>query len=178
MLRSLIAPVLLAFVLTACSEQASGPPPPPHRLTADAAGHYCGMGLAEHTGPKGQILLKSQSTPVWFSSARDAFAYTMLDEEAKDVRAIYVSDMGKAPTWDKPGDDNWIDARQALFVIESRRAGGMGAAETIPFSDRSAAERFAAEHGGRVVSFGEVPYEYVLNSEPAEIGGEGYGTEG
>lgn len=167
-----LAALLFAVALAGCGEEAAGPPPPPHKLTAEAVGHYCGMNLTEHQGPKGQILLKSQAAPVWFSSARDAFAYTMLDEEAKDVRAIYVSDMAKAPSWESPGGDNWIEARQALFVIGSRRQSGMGAPETVPFSDRAAAERFAAENGGRVVAFAEVPHDYVLSSEPGAEAGD------
>jgi copper chaperone NosL len=164
---SFVALLLAALSVAGCSEEQSAVLPAPHKLTAEAVGHYCGMDLLEHTGPKGQIILASQSVPVWFSSARDAFSYTMLDEEAKDVRAVYVSDMGKAPSWEKPGVDNWIEARKALFVIESRRQGGMGAPETIPFSDRADAERFVVENGGRIVAFADVPQDYVLSSEPA-----------
>jgi copper chaperone NosL len=61
--------------------------------------------------------------------------------------------MGKAPTWDKPGDDNWVDAHQAFFVVDSRKQSGMGAPETVPFSDRAAADKFAESNGGRVLSF-------------------------
>lgn len=165
--RSFAALLVASFAAAGCGEQQSAALPAPHTLTAEAVGHYCGMGLMEHTGPKGQIILASRSTPVWFSSARDAFSYTMLDEEAKDVLAIYVSDMGKAPSWEHPGADNWIEARKALFVIESRRQGGMGAPETVPFSERAAAERFVGENGGRIVAFAEVPRDYVLSSEPA-----------
>lgn len=161
-----VALLLVVLSVAGCGEQETAVLPAPHTLTAEAVGHYCGMDLMEHTGPKGQIILASQSTPVWFSSARDAFSYTMLDEEAKDVRAVYVSDMGKAPSWEKPGVDNWIEARSALFVIESRRQGGMGAPETIPFSDRADAEKFVADNGGRIVAFAEVPQDYVLGSEP------------
>lgn len=168
--QSFVALLLAALSVVGCSEEQSAALPAPHKLTAEAAGHYCGMDLMEHTGPKGQIILASQSTPVWFSSARDAFSYTMLDEEAKDVRAVYVSDMGKAPSWENPGVANWIEARRALFVIESRKQGGMGAPETIPFSDRADAERFVAENGGRIVAFAEVPQDYVLSSEPAAEG--------
>jgi copper chaperone NosL len=164
---SFIVVLFAALSIAGCGEEQSAALPAPHKLTADAVGHYCGMNIMEHTGPKGQIILASQSAPVWFSSARDAFSYTMLDEEAKDVRAVYMSDMGKAPSWDKPGADNWIDARKALFVIESRKQGGMGAPETIPFSDRGGAERFVAENGGRIVAFADVPQDYVLSSEPA-----------
>ena len=79
-----------------------------------------------------------------------ARSFTMLPEEPKDIRAIYVSDMAKALDWDKPGTTNWVDARQASFVIGSRMKGGMGGDEAVPFSDKGAAERFAAENGGKV----------------------------
>ncbi|HEY7764235.1 MAG TPA: nitrous oxide reductase accessory protein NosL [Aestuariivirgaceae bacterium] len=151
--------------LAACEQDVAEAPPKPHELTADAIGHYCGMSLLEHTGPKGQIILASRAEPIWFSSARDAVAFTKLPEEPKDIRGIYVSDMAKAPSWDHPGQNNWIDARQAFFVIGSSAKGGMGAAETVPFSQRSEAERFSAERGGRVVIFDDIPRDYVLGSD-------------
>ena len=40
----------------------------------------------------------------------------------------------------------------------------MGAPETIPFSTRPAAERFMADNGGSVVTFAQVPRDYVLGS--------------
>ena len=160
---ALVSAILAAAVLAGCDENQSGQAPPqPHTLGASAIGHYCGMNVLEHSGPKGQIILASRPEPVWFSSARDAFSFYMLPEEPKDIRAIYVSDMARAASWENPGTANWIEARRAFFVIESRRKGGMGADETVPFSDRAAAEKFAAQNGGRVVTFQEVPREYVL----------------
>jgi nitrous oxide reductase accessory protein NosL len=159
-----------AMLLAACGPETAAPPPPPFALTSEATGHYCGMNLLEHKGPKGQIILADQ--PIWFSSARDALSFTMLPEEPKNIRAIYVSDMAKAPSWDDPGANNWVDARNAFFVIGSRMQGGMGAPETVPFSDRAAAEKFAAEHGGRVVLYDAVPRDYVLGSQssmPEEV---------
>jgi copper chaperone NosL len=122
------------------------------------------MNLFEHPGPKGQIFAASLIEPVWFSSVRDAIAFTMLPDEPKDIQAIYVSDMGKAPSWDKPGADNWVEARRALFVIGSRAKAGMGGDEVVPFSDRSVAEKFVADKGGRIVTFDQVPRDYVLAS--------------
>ncbi len=156
--------LLVPFLLAGCNERQAATIPPPHKMTAEAIGHYCGMNLFEHRGPKGQILVASLIEPVWFSSVRDAFAFTMLPDEPKDIQAIYVSDMGKAKSWDKPGADNWVEARKALFVIQSRVKGGMGGDEVVPFSERAAAEKFAAENGGRIVRFAEVPRDYVLGS--------------
>lgn len=175
---TLIGVALGTMALAACTEEAPEAPPAPHALTAEAVGHYCGMNLLEHKGPKSQIILASWSEPIWFSSARDAFSFKMLPEEAKDIRAIYVSDMAKASSWDNPGPTNWVDARKAFFVIGSTKQGGMGAPETVPFSDRAAAEQFAAEYGGRIVRFDEVPKDYVLGSEPGAGGAGGHGGDG
>jgi len=156
--------LLLAAALAGCGEKQAAQLPPPHALTAEAIGHYCGMNLLEHPGPKAQILVRSLIEPVWFSTARDAIAFTMLPDEPKDIAAIYVSDMGKAPSWDKPGADNWVEARKAVFVIGSRATGGMGGDEAVPFSDRGAAETFAAKNGGQIVALADVPRDYVLGS--------------
>lgn len=169
--------LLLPFALLGCEEKQTVQAPPPLKMTAEVIGHYCGMNVLEHPGPKGQVVVASLIEPVWFSSARDTIAFTVLPEEPKDIQAIYVSDMGKAPNWDKPGADNWIEARKALFVIGSRAKGGMGGNEAVPFSDRAAAETFVAENGGRIVPFSEVPREYVLGSAGERTGAAEAGTD-
>jgi copper chaperone NosL len=43
----------------------------------------------------------------------------------------------------------------------------------VPFSERAAADAFAARHGGRVAAFSEIPRTYVLGSgEAARAGPE------
>jgi copper chaperone NosL len=90
-----------------------------------------------------------------------------MPDQPRDIRAIYVSDMARAPSWDEPGATNWIDARKAFFVIGSRKQGGMGAAEAVPFGNRAAADAFAAANGGNVVTLAEIPGGYVLGSDSA-----------
>jgi len=162
--RTILLALLVPLALAGCNEKQAAKIPSPHRMTAEDIGHYCGMNVLEHPGPKGHIFAASLIEPVWFSSVRDTIAFTMLPDEPKDILAIYVSDMGKTPDWDKPGADNWIEARKALFVIESRVKSGMGGDEAVPFSDRATAEKFAGENGGRIVGFDEVPRDYVLAS--------------
>jgi len=164
MRRLALTVAIIALVFAGCDQREAAQLPPPVVMTQDAIGHYCGMNLFEHPGPKGQIIVKSLIEPVWFSSTRDAIAFTMLPDEPKDIQAIYVSDMGKAPSWDKPGADNWVEARKALFVIGSGIKGGMGSEEAVPFSDHAAAEKFVSKNGGRIVSFAEVPRDYVLGA--------------
>ena len=164
-MRPILATLALLAILpaAACGEdETAAAPPPPVALTQDAIGHYCGMALVEHDGPKGQILLRGSDRPVWFSSARDTIAFTMLSEESKAIRAVYVSDMAKAESWTQPGATNWVEARSAHFVLGSDRRGGMGAEEAVPFSDRAAADRFATAHGGRLVRLAELPRDWVL----------------
>ena len=173
MLRAALLAGLFALGLAGCSEEKKVEVPPAATLTASAVGHYCGMNLVEHEGPKGQILLRSRKDPIWFSSARDALSFTMLPEEPRDIAAIYVSDMAKAPSWADPGAGNWIDARTATFVIGSSRKGGMGADEAVPFSTAEAAQEFARQYGGRLAGFSEMPKDYVLGATAAETGSAG-----
>ena len=135
--------------------------PPPVEPTREASGHYCGMILVDHRGPKAQIHLPDEAEPVWFSSVRDAIAFTMLPEERRDFTVMYVNDMGVAE-WDAPEPGTWVDAAGAHYVIGSDRMGGMGVPEAVPFAARDAAERFAADHGGRIVALTDVPEGYIF----------------
>lgn len=160
--------LVASLLLAACENEQQAEMPPPFSLTAEAMGRYCGMNVLEHAGPKGQIILRQIPEAIWFSSARDTVAFTMLPDEPKEIAAIYVSDMGRAPSWDKPGAENWVDARKAIFVIGSARRGGMGAEEAVPFSEEAAARDFASSNGGEVVKFDDLPESYILGE-----GGEG-----
>ena len=178
MITGMITGLLLGLlaVLASCSEeQTAKAPPPPQELTAAAIGHYCGMQVTEHPGPKAQILLTDRNDPVWFSSARDAFAFTMLPEEPKNIAAVYVTDMGKAASWDHPGPGTWVDAHRAVYVIGSSRRGGMGAEEAVPFADEATARQFAAQYGGEVVPFDKVPRDYVLGAAEQQKPASGHG---
>lgn len=164
-----LAFMVSALLVAGCEGEKDAAPPAPFALTSEAIGRYCGMNVLEHAGPKGQVILDAKiGEPIWFSSARDTLAFTMLPEEPKDYAAVYVSDMGKAPSWEKPGETNWIDAKRAFYVIGSALRSGMGAEEAVPFSTRDAAEKFASKNGGKVVSFGDVPRDYILGTGETE----------
>lgn len=156
-----IGAIMLA--LSACGgDEPAAPPPAPHAVSADAVGHYCGMMLKDHAGPKGQIFVKGRAAPVWFSSIKQVFAYTRLPEEPKGLAAIYVNDMAAAGPDGAADPKAWVDARQAFYVIGSSFLGGMGAEDAMPFSDQARALAFAQTHGGRVVRFADVPEDYVF----------------
>lgn len=151
----MIRAALLALLLLAACDDTPAAPPPPARMTQDAIGHYCGMALLDHAGPKGQIHIAGRVLPYWFTSVRDTKVFTLLPEEPKAVVAIYVTDMAGGP-------GAWIEAGRAVYVIGSDQMGGMGAPEAVPFGERAPAERFAERHGGRVVAWNAIPADYVL----------------
>ena len=165
-MRDHLAAALLAAVLAAACSPAPPPlaPPAAAEVQAEAVGHYCGMLLVDHEGPKGQIHLLSRKAPVWFSSVRDTIAFMRLPEEPHDIAAVYVNDMARAKHWDQPEPGMWVDARQAWFVVDSEMRGGMGAPEAVPFSDEAAAQTFRAAHQGRVVRLADIPDAYVLGT--------------
>ena len=154
------------LLLVGCGEEQAAEAPPAQEPTREATGHYCGMIVVDHPGPKGHIFVGGRDEPVWFSSVRDTVAFTMLPEETKDLRAVWVNDMGQVKNWKSPEAGTWIDARAAWFVVGSRKMGGMGAPEPVPFGKEHAAHAFAGTHGGHVVAFADIPRDYVLGDVP------------
>ncbi len=153
-------------VLAGCNrgDTAAGAPRP-REVTDASVAKFCGMSLTEMGGPKGQIFVRGLPDPYWFGSVRNAFAFLFLPEMPKAISAFYVSDMARAKDWDQPEPGTWVDAHKASYVIGSRRRSGMGTEEAIPFGDAAAARRFADANGGRVVSFDEMPRDYVLTAD-------------
>lgn len=158
----LLAALCTALLTTGCDDQASVVQADPRDPGREAVGHYCGMILADHPGPKGQIFVEGRVDPYWFSSVRDAVAFTLLPEEPKRITGFYVNDAAKLGDWAHPDMDQWINAETAWYVIGSERRGGMGAAEAVPFKDKDDAAAFSGEFGGRVVALDGIPHDYIL----------------
>ena len=154
--------LLFVFLLAACEKDLPVEVPSAQTLTREASGYYCLMTVVYHKGPKGQIILSDKKV-LWFTSVRDTISFTLSPEEPKNIAAIYVNDMSEAD-WDNPGADNWIDAHQAWYVLGSKRSGGMGAPEAVPFLTKEKAELFASNQGGSVYAFNSIPEKYILHS--------------
>ncbi|SEK03085.1 copper chaperone NosL [Cribrihabitans marinus] len=153
---------LIALIaLAACKEEVAEAPPPA-ALTEAALSYFCQMNVAEHGGPKGQIHLKGHPQPLFFAQVRDMLAYLKSPERDAEITAIYVSDMGRADSWDHPGPDNWTEAANAIYVVEAGVRGGMGAPEIVPFADAGAAQSFIGAYGGRALPMTEIPDDAVL----------------
>ena len=160
-----VVPLCLGLALAGCGGDPGGgrPPPPPHTaIPEDATGHYCGMFMFEHKGPKGQILLRDREEPVWFTTIREVFAYTHLPEEPRAIAATYVQDMGRIRPDHSFPDDAWVNAHTAWYLIKSRYIGGMGIHDALPFSDPAAARPYQQAYGGDIVAFRDVPQDYIF----------------
>jgi copper chaperone NosL len=162
--------LLAALLAAACDQTRKVEIPSPAPFDPGASSHFCGMAIGEHPGPKGQIWVEDNKQPVWFASVRDTIAFTLLPEEPKDIRAIYVTDMATAPSWEKAAEGQWIEARTAIYVIDSTVSGGMDASEAVPFSQRAAAEAFVVRHGGRLVAFTDIPRADILGTPAGSEG--------
>ncbi|MDG4884875.1 nitrous oxide reductase accessory protein NosL [Mesorhizobium sp. WSM4884] len=168
-----LAAAVLSVLLAGCNQEIAGQSkPPPQEPTATSVAYFCSMGLLEHGGPKGQAFRAGKSEPVWFSSVRDAVAFSMLPGEPKDVVAIYVNDMAKARNWNRPEAGAWVEAHDAWYAIGSDYNAGMGGKDAVPFSDEKAARSFTAAHGGTVVRFNEIPEKYILESDESDAAAE------
>lgn len=159
--------LVAALALAACREEEVKAPPPAD-LTDTALSYFCQMNVAEHGGPKGQIHLKGHPQPLFFAQVRDMVAYLKSPERDAEIVAVYVSDMGVAPSWESPGMSNWIAADGANFVVGAGVAGGMGAPEIVPFADPEDAAGFVRRYGGQSVRLADIPDEAALGAVDLE----------
>ena len=148
---------------------------PGHGLSAAPAdrGHFAdrdgwALALGAIHGLRGYLDKAYPGLPLFFSQVKDAVAYLRMPEQSDTVTIAYVSDMGTAPSWDDVGAMNWIAAASAVYVIGSDAKGGMDAAEFVPFSDPAKAQAFAAQNGGQVVAFDQIPQSAFDAGTPPE----------
>lgn len=144
-------------LLAACGRKAETPPQATEPDTATAC-DLDGMLLADYAGPKAQIFYAGDARPHWFCDTVEMFHTLLSPEQPRQVRAVFVQDMGRAD-WDRPRG-HWFDARGGLYVVGSKRHGSMG--PTIAsFREEKDARDFVGEYGGKVLRFAEVRPEMV-----------------
>lgn len=146
----------LATVLAACgpSETVSGPA----EINDSTTCALDGMTLADYPGPKAQIHYEGDKEPLFFCDTVEMFSLFLKPEQIKKIKALYVQDMSKTQ-WDEP-KGAWMDARNAFYVVGSKKHGSMG--PTIgSFSTLQNAETFARENGGKVHPFTDITSNMV-----------------
>lgn len=123
--------------------------------------HLCGMLITRFNGPKGEIFRKGQgANVVKFCSTRDMFSYYLDPENKRNVAKMLVHDMSEMP-WSAINDEYFIDAKNAWYVIGSKKIGAMG--KTLAsFGKQSDAEYFSEKFGGKVIKFEEIGLDELM----------------
>lgn len=154
-----ILAALTAALLAACGQPAGPTAVAPLEISRSTSCSLDGMLLADYPGPKAQIFYAGQAEPDFFCDTIEMFHVYLTPEQVREVRGIFVQDMGKAD-WDEP-HDHWIDAKSAYYVYGSKREGSMG--PTIAsFALEQDATKFAAEYGGKVTRFADIQPDMVV----------------
>lgn len=150
---------LAAVTLAGCGrEQPAVDAGKPREISGATTCSLDGMLLADYPGPKGQIIYKGDTEVNWFCDSVELLNVLLKPEQVRAVLAAHVQDMAKAD-WDKPVG-HWIDARQAVYVLGSKRPGSMGPT-AASFAEEAAAKAFAAQWGGRLMRYAEIKPDMV-----------------
>lgn len=153
----LFATLLAASTVAGCGPQQEAPVTP-LMITEATTCALDGMLLSNFPGPKAQIHYAG-TEPDFFCDTVEMFSIYLNPEQARAVTGIFVQDMGAAD-WNNPRG-HWIDARTAVYVIGSDMKGSMG--PTIAsFAHEADANRFAGEHGGKVLPFEQIRPDMVV----------------
>lgn len=153
--------------------------PEPVALDGGRACDACGMVIADHGGPSGQVFYAGdhppdRDGPAWYDSLTELVTdrATAVDR-GRDPVATYVTDYAAVEyeITEAGGDRvisshvapaSFVDWDDAVFAVETGVVGAMGP-ELIPFSERPAAESFVDTEGGRVVEPDAVTVELVMS---------------
>ena len=150
-MRAVLA-VVAVLLFAACSKQEAAIPAPVEP-DSSAIAYFCHMSIPEHPGPKGEAFMRGHDKPYWFASASEAFVFLETELfQSHDLLVLYVNDMGQG-SWEHPAPGAWVEIHKAVFVIDSSKTAAMGGKEAVPFAEKSAAEAFAQQYGGKVVDF-------------------------
>lgn len=150
---------LAALGLAGCGREPGGADAKtPAEISAQSSCSLDGMLLSDYPGPKGQIRFAQVADVQWFCDTVELLSTLLSPEQVRPVVSAFVQDMGKAD-WEQPVG-HWIDARQALYVLGSRRHGSMGptAASFIAEAD---AQAFMQQYGGHLMRFADIRPEMV-----------------
>lgn len=159
--------LLLALGLAACgeSQQPAASLDPVAFHDGDEC-HVCGMVISDFPGPKGEAVTAGGVKK--FCSAAEMLGWWLQPENRGRDMKLYVHDMGRS-VWEHPDDSQLIDATSAYYVIGTPLKGAMGAV-LASFAEEGAAQKLAAEHGGRVLRFEEIDQALLQQAAAMQYG--------
>lgn len=141
-----------ALVLAAGCQNDPRALPAAHEIDDTTVSVLDGMSLKDYPGPKAQIIYVDGQTD-FFCDTLGLFSVYLRPEHDRKVGAMYVQDMGAAD-WQHPAG-HWIDAKQAFYVVGSKKLGAMG--QTFAsFSKERDAQQFVKAEGGKLYRFDQI----------------------
>ena len=141
--------------LAACSQAAKNATA--QEPSPDTACSLDGMVLKDFPGSKAQIQYV-EGKPDYFCDLMELFAMLLAPESKRAVAGVFVQDVGKTD-WAHPVG-NWIAAKDALYVVGSKKQGSMGPTFGA-FSNAQDAAAFAKKEGGKVLPFDQITAEML-----------------
>jgi copper chaperone NosL len=152
-------------------------PPEPIALANGKACDACGMVIADHGGPNGQVFYADdhppgRDGPAWYDSLTELVTdRASAVDRGREPVATYVTDYAAVEyEITEAGDDrvisshvaveSFVDWNDAVYVVETGVVGAMGP-DVVPFTDPATAESFVETEGGRVVEPDAVTVELV-----------------
>lgn len=166
---------LAASALAGCL---GGDRPDPVAIESDAQCDDCGMVIANHPGPNGQLFFEEASPeghddPAWFDSLKKCFFPYKIEHERRDwsVAGMYatdysavdyevITDGGETYISSHTAPGSFAPAAVLYYVVESQVTGAMGP-DFYPFSVEADATAFADEYGGQVLAFEAIGEDLV-----------------
>ncbi|KAA0947868.1 MULTISPECIES: nitrous oxide reductase accessory protein NosL [unclassified Pseudomonas] len=166
---STLLAVVMGLMLAGCDKpvQATASEGPVGFHRSDEC-HVCGMVISDFPGPKGEVV--EQGGVKKFCSTAEMIGWWMQPENHHQNAKLYVHDMGKSH-WDTPDDAHLIDAKIAFYVLGTGLKGAMGVV-LASFADEAAAQKVAADTGGRVLRFGDI--DLALLQQPVGMSHMGH----
>lgn len=145
---------IIVASLISISHGSQDPINTPQEITENLSCGKCGMFPAKYPKWQTQVVF-TDGAMAPFDGCKCMFGFlfkmNQFDQQhtAGDVASIWVREFNS-------GD--WIDAKEAHYVIGSDEMGPMGK-ELIPFSNIATAETFQKEHGGNVAMYDSISME-------------------
>lgn len=121
--------------------------------------HICGMIIMRLSGPKGQAFDTRNDRMKKFCSTSELMFWYLQPENKPNVAEIYVHDMALS-SWENPDDSYLISAKDAFFVINSKKQAAMGKT-LISFSNIVDAELFTKTYAGNIVTFDQITLDLL-----------------
>ncbi|WP_444995152.1 nitrous oxide reductase accessory protein NosL [Aliikangiella sp. IMCC44359] len=157
--------ILAISLLSACnSEQPGSTAQKPIAFEKSDECHVCGMIITKFSGPKGQAFDTRNQQVKKFCSTTELIFWYLQPENQTNIQELYVHDMANTH-WDKPSDAQLISARDAFYVIHSKKQGSMG--NTLAsFLNVNNATQFSQEFGGEIVTFNGLTLDLLTQKSP------------